>query len=407
MCAGLDLSRLHGSYVAAGIDGSTATAHENGWQYRVDVCDEIPLPDKPAGCPDTASHVLQYPTPPGQRRPDMPKQEGCNNIGSEVKTAKLVMRAGGDLGVDLTFRGSVPSNSSAGGRRATNVTGHLTCDKHSGNDNMKIPGQIVSLGVAEGTGVECYEFDWATEAVCDEKRPRGRPSVPAYCSSCADMASETCNACSCAAVDTSALKSKVYTVKGGGNGGNWTYVMSICGPIPEASTPERTGACAHLPAATTALRYSKPVGSASANCEPLGSGQITAVPTTNGVELLYGSAVNSSNRCPDGASLQLSVICDASADAHAAPGVVTDISSATGSDNACVFAARLRTPCAAPSPAETPSSNVTRIILIVLACVVGVAALAGMFAWKRKRDKASNEPLISEDSGNLGGATSW
>ena len=31
----------------------------------------------------------------------MPKQEGCNNIGSEVKTAKLVMRAGGDLGVDL------------------------------------------------------------------------------------------------------------------------------------------------------------------------------------------------------------------------------------------------------------------------------------------------------------------
>lgn len=109
VCAGLDLSRLHGSYVAEGIDNNGA--HENGWQYRVDVCDEIPFLDKPAGCPDTASHVLQYPTPEGQRLPDMPKTTGCSVVGSEIKTAQLVMR-GGVVGVDLTFHGSVPSNAS-------------------------------------------------------------------------------------------------------------------------------------------------------------------------------------------------------------------------------------------------------------------------------------------------------
>lgn len=402
MCAGLDLSRLHGSYVVAGIDGSTAATHENGWQYRVDVCDEIPFLDKPASCPDTASHVLQYPTPPDERRPDMPKTEGCNNIGSEVKTAKLVVRASGDVGVDVTFHGSVRSNSSVGGRRATNVTGHLSCDRTSGNDDMKIPGQIVSLGVDDSTGIESYEFDWATEGVCDEKRPRGRPSVPAYCSTCDDLSS-TCDACSCAAVDMTALKSKVYTVKGGGNLENWTYVMAVCGPIP-ASTPARAGACAHLPPSTTALRFTQGEGG---ECEPLGSGQITAVPTSNGAELIYGSAVNSSKRCPNGASLQLSVICDESAEAHATPGIVTDISSATGSDNACVFAARLQTRCAGMAPAEKPSSHALRTIFIVVACIAGVI-VGGAAYVRRRRDKASiNSALLSEDSGNLGGATSW
>ena len=243
----------------------------------------------------------------------------------------------------------------------------------------------------------CLQFDWATEAVCDEKRPRGRPSVPKYCN----------GACSCSGVDMSALKDKVYTVHGGGDAANWTYVISLCGPIPASA---RKDVCAGISPTATAMRYYKPSGSQPTDweCELLGAAQTSAVPTSNGVELLYGSPVNSSSRCPDGATLQLAVVCDAAAAANSAPGVVTDISSAAGGNNACVFATRLRAPCAVQAPAAVKPSHTIEIVLIVLACVVVVGGGACFVLWRRrKRNDGTAEPLLGDKGGPLGGATSW
>ena len=186
VCAGLDLSLLDGTF--KDIVGQDKNEHAlNGWLNTLSVCKPIPQQDKDASCPHSDANILQFPAPAAQNSPGSPNRTGCNAIGQTIDTARIVLKRG-ILGVDLVFSGQeeaqdgeelnfleagLGDGSQGSNMATTTVVGHLTCDMSGG---MGSPIKMTRFPPADGVD-DHYEFDWPTESVCDEKRPRGRPST--------------------------------------------------------------------------------------------------------------------------------------------------------------------------------------------------------------------------------------
>ena len=205
------------------------------------------------------------------------------------------------------------------------------------------------------------------------------------------------------------LKGQQYTARGGAEdpatGQAWTYVISVCGQVSIPAAAKDI--CESLSPTTTALRYIVVDGSPfDSRCESLGEAGVAAMKTAQGVELLYSSSVNSTD-CQTGSSLQLSVVCDATASETAKPTVVSDVSKSIVSDpdalGACVFATRLQAPCTlAAGEDDGPRSHTLKVVLIVVGAVAGVALVAGIAVIVVKKKKNSDGRNFDGDASLLG-----